>query len=165
MLNTQDIKRETVLENTYIIDPTNCNAAMEAHGGELIKMMDNTSGICASRFAGATVVTAGIDSLTYHLPIKINDIIKINARVIFTGKTSVMILTRVYREDIKTLKSELALSAFMTFVRIEDDRPYEINQYLPDQGNEYDMTLYNLGKKRYSEIKSERKNIMEIISK
>ena len=47
------------------------NLAGNVHGGTIMKLIDNTSGIVALRHTGRNVVTASIDRLDFHSPVYI----------------------------------------------------------------------------------------------
>jgi acyl-CoA hydrolase len=57
---------ETATSLSQIILPSQTNPAGTAHGGELLKMMDNCAGACATKHSRAIVVTAAIDGINFH---------------------------------------------------------------------------------------------------
>jgi acyl-CoA thioesterase YciA len=71
--------------------PSDCNANGDIFGGWVLSQMDIASGTVASRRAQGRVVTVAVESMTFHKPIKVGDIVSIYADVVRVGRTSVAI--------------------------------------------------------------------------
>lgn len=141
------------LESTFIIEPPLTNAVLNAHGGELVKLMDNTSGICAFRHAKGAVVTARIDDISYIKPVKLNDVAMVRAQICYAGSTSILISTKIFINDIENPENyTLAVSALFTFVHIKDGKPSPVEKLVPK--TEMDKVIYDFGKSKYEAIKN-----------
>ena len=56
----------TRAETCLVMEPKLSNPLGNAHGGELMKIMDNTAGIAAAKHAKGPVVTARVDEIVVH---------------------------------------------------------------------------------------------------
>lgn len=55
--------------------PADTNPAGDIFGGWLVSQMDMAGGILARSVTGGRVVTVSIDSMTFHQPVKVGDVI------------------------------------------------------------------------------------------
>jgi uncharacterized protein (TIGR00369 family) len=58
------------------------------HGGVIMKMVDVAGAIAAMRHAQNAVVTVALDSMIFKKPIRIGDLVTINAELTYVGRTS-----------------------------------------------------------------------------
>ncbi len=122
-------------ENTVIMaqvmNPQDANPAGNVHGGVIIKLIDTAAGAVARRHARSNVVTASIDRLDFHKPVYIGDMVTCKASLNYTGRTSMEIGVRVEAETFKTGEIRHAVSAYLTFVSLDENgNPQEIPQLI-----------------------------------
>jgi len=142
-------------ETCLIMEPQHSNIFGNVHGGEMMKMMDNTAGIAAAKQAKGMVVTARVDEIEFHQPVKIGDIVTVHAQVCYVGKSSIQVMVKVFVHDIFDNKeSNVALTAFFTMVHLVDGKP-SIVQALRIT-NDDEKELFDLGEKKYLEIQKKR---------
>jgi len=113
---------ETYLENREMILPNHSNNLETAHGGVVLRMMDNVGAMSAMRFAGEQCVTAHMDGVNFKRPIPVGEIAVVEAYVYRAGRTSVRVRTKVHREAPRTAERTLTTESYMVFVAIDDDR-------------------------------------------
>jgi acyl-CoA hydrolase len=113
---------------TEYVLPTHANALGGVFGGTIIGWMDLCAAICAQRFAGCVCVTAGIDELSFENPIQIGQVVRLEARVTATFRTSIEIFVEVRGEDATTGRTWPCVSGFLTFVGVADGRPCTVPQ-------------------------------------
>ncbi|MFC6613883.1 acyl-CoA thioesterase [Halopenitus salinus] len=113
---------DTYLENRWFVQPNQANNLGTAHGGNVLKWMDELGAMCAMRFCGDTCVTAHLDEVNFRRPVPVGGIALVKAYVYDTGETSIRIRTRVFREDPESGDQELTTESYMVFVAIDDDR-------------------------------------------
>ena len=113
---------ETYLENREMILPNHSNNLETAHGGVVLRMMDNVGAMSAMRFAGERCVTAHMDGVNFKRPIPVGEIAVVEAYVYRAGRTSVRVRTKVHREAPRTAERTLTTESYMVFVAIDDDR-------------------------------------------
>ncbi|SEH37545.1 Acyl-CoA hydrolase [Halopenitus malekzadehii] len=113
---------ETFIEDRNRIQPHHANNHGTAHGGNILRWMDEVGGMSAMRFASEPCVTAHINSVDFELPLELGDIAFIEAYVYAAGRTSVRVRVRVYGEDPLTGDRELTTESYFVFVAIDEDR-------------------------------------------
>lgn len=112
---------ETHIENRDRVQPDDTNNYDSAHGGNIVKWMDEVGAICAMRHAGETCVTAHIDNLDFEQPIPRGDICVVEAYAYDTGRTSIRARLQAYREDPRTGEVEQTADSYFVFVAVDDD--------------------------------------------
>ncbi|RAW46157.1 acyl-CoA thioesterase [Halorubrum sp. 48-1-W] len=113
---------DTYLENRWMVQPNHANNLETAHGGNVLKWMDEVGAMCAMRFSGETAVTAHMDEVNFRRPIPVGDTALVKGYVYGAGRTSIDVRTRVFREDPRRGTQELTTESYMVFVAIDDDR-------------------------------------------
>jgi acyl-CoA hydrolase len=79
------------------------------------------------RHAQKKVVTVAIDSMTFRQPIKIGDLIVLNAEVTYTGRTSMEAEVQVLAENPVTGERTHTNTAYLVYVALDDDgKPTEV---------------------------------------
>lgn len=127
------MREKTVEQSTVIMaqvmNPQDANPAGNVHGGVIMKLIDTAAGAVAKRHARSNVVTASIDRLDFHKPVYIGDLVTFKASLNHTGRTSMEIGVRVEAETFMTGEIRHAVSAYLTFVALDEEgRPQEIPQ-------------------------------------
>lgn len=112
---------ESLVESSTIVKPSEANSFGNVHGGELMKLMDETAAISASRVAGNPCVTARISEVEFHTPIQEGDIVRAEAFVYDSGETSMEVFVRVFGEKLgDDQKNRVATTAEFTFVSVDE---------------------------------------------
>lgn len=96
------------------------NLSGNVHGGTIMKLIDNTGGIVAVRYAGSLVVTASIDRIDFHSPVYVGDLLRLTASVNYVGRTSMEVGVRVEAENVISGKVRHTASAYLTYVALDD---------------------------------------------
>jgi len=104
------------------MQPADANFFGVIHGGVILKLIDETAGTCAYRFARRRVVTAAIDRMSFHYPVQIGNLVVCRATVNWAGRTSVEIGVRVEAEDLDSGEWLHTNSAYLVFVALDDER-------------------------------------------
>jgi acyl-CoA hydrolase len=90
--------------------PEHANLLGNVHGGWIMKLVDE---------AGA-LVTVAIDSMTFREPIKIGDLVILNAEVTYTGRTSMEAEVHVLAENPVTRERTHTNNAYLVYVALDD---------------------------------------------
>lgn len=118
---------ETFIENRHRILPNQTNNHDTAHGGIVMKLMDEVGAMAAMRFAGEPCVTARVDGLDFQRPVPRGDIAVVTGWVFDAGRTSVKVRLTAEREDPLTGEREVTSESCFTFVAIdENNKPVEV---------------------------------------
>ena len=109
------------VEMTEMVLPNDANRLGNLLGGRLMHMIDIAAAIAASRHTNRVCVTASVDELHFHHPIRIGEVVILQASVNRAFHTSVEVGVRVMKEDLLTGKRLHTNSAYLTFVAIDDE--------------------------------------------
>ncbi|AAG20512.1 MULTISPECIES: acyl-CoA thioesterase [Halobacterium] len=112
---------DTFMENRERVQPDDTNNYASAHGGNVVKWMDEIGAMAAMRHAGKTCVTARINSLDFERPVPQGDICVIQAYAYDTGHTSIKVRLRAFREDPRSGETEPTTDSYFVFVAVDDD--------------------------------------------
>ncbi|MFP8952305.1 acyl-CoA thioesterase [Natrialbaceae archaeon A-arb3/5] len=112
---------ETLVENREMVQPNHANMLEVAHGGNVMKWMDEVGAMSAMRFAGETCVTARVDRMNFERPIPVGDTAYITAYVYDAGTTSVRVRLVAEREDLRTREREKTTESYFVYVAIDED--------------------------------------------
>ena len=110
------------LTMTVLMTPDTANFSGNVHGGHILKLLDQVAYACASRYAGAYVVTMSVDQVVFRQPIHVGELVTFLASVNYTGRTSMEIGIKVLAENIRSKEVRHVNSCFFTMVAVGDDR-------------------------------------------
>ena len=106
---------------TQIVMPGHTNGSSGVlFGGVLMQWIDVCAGVAAMRHAGGAVVTASIDRLDFIVPVRLGDVVVLQAQVNYVRRTSMEVGVRVETEDMQTGTRRYTTKAYLTFVAIEE---------------------------------------------
>lgn len=111
---------DTYLENRARIQPNHTNNYGTAHGGNIMKWMDEVGALSAMRLAGETCVTANIEGMDFKRPVPVGDTAVIRSYVFETGRTSVRVRLQAFREKPRTGEIEQTTESTFVFVAIDE---------------------------------------------
>ena len=115
-----------------LVFPKDTNYHGTAFGGWVLSLMDKAASIAAVRHAGGNVVTARMDGVDFHVPIRVGDAVALDARVVRVGRSSMTIRVDVYREHMASGEQELATTGLFVFVALDDqNRPRPVPALAP----------------------------------
>ena len=87
--------RASRINIAQLMQPEHANNLGNVHGGWIMKMVDEAGALACMRHAGRRVVTVAIDSMIFRQPIRISDLVILNAEVTHAGHTSMDSMSRV----------------------------------------------------------------------
>lgn len=112
---------DTYLENREMVQPNHANPHGVAHGGNVMRWMDEVGVMAAMRFAGETCVTARMDRVNFSRPVPIGDAALIKAYVYDAGETSMNVRIRAFTETVTTGEREPTTDSHFVYVAVGDD--------------------------------------------
>ena len=125
--------RESYVEMTEIVQPGDTNSHGTMFGGRVVSLMDVAAATAALRHCRMPVVTASIDRVDFHAPVRQGFIVGLRAAVNYTARTSLEIGVRVESEDPLTGERRHTASAYLTFVALDQKgRPTPIPAVVPE---------------------------------
>lgn len=76
--------------------PADTNASGDIFGGWLVSQMDLGGAVLAKQIARVRVVTVAIDSMVFHKPVRVGDVVSCYATEVKRGSTSLKIKVEVW---------------------------------------------------------------------
>jgi acyl-CoA hydrolase len=112
---------ESATEMVQVVLPNDANPLGFILGGTVMHLIDIAGAIACHRHTRQRVVTVAVDDLQFLHPIKVGDLILLNARVTCAFRTSLEVQVDVCSEEALTGVRQLTSRAFLTFVAIDAD--------------------------------------------
>ena len=111
---------DTFIENRVRVQPDDTNNYGSAHGGNVVKWMDEVGAMSAMRHAGETCVTARINRLNFERPVPQGDICLIESYVYAVGRSSLRVRLRAFREKPRTGDRLRTTDSYFVFVAVDE---------------------------------------------
>ena len=104
---------------TELVLPNDTNTFGNLMGGRLMYWMDIAAALAAMKHCGAPVVTASVDNISFEAPIKIGNVVHIEAKVSRAFNTSMEVHLGVWGEDAIHQYKYKSNEAYYTFVALD----------------------------------------------
>ncbi len=107
---------------TEIVLPNDTNTFGNLMGGRLMYWMDIAAALAAQKHCNAPVVTASVDNISFENPIKLGNVVHIEAKVTRAFTSSMEVHMRVWGEDLIQQFRYKSNEAYYTFVALDPHR-------------------------------------------
>ncbi|MCK7557062.1 acyl-CoA thioesterase [Chitinophaga sedimenti] len=104
---------------TELVLPNDTNTFGNLMGGRLMYWMDIAAALSCMKHCAAPVVTASVDNISFENPIKLGNVVHIEAKVSRAFNTSMEVHMKVWGEDPVQQYRYKSNEAFMTFVALD----------------------------------------------
>src|SRR3970282_1002686 len=104
-----------------LMQPEHANNLGNVHGGWIMKLADEAGALACMRHAQRRVVTVAVDSLVFREPIKIGDLVILNAEVTYAGRTSMEAEVQVLAENPISGERTHTNTAYLVYVALDDE--------------------------------------------
>ena len=123
MSNKRIAKKASESETAMVqvVLPNDANPLGYILGGTVMHLIDMAGAIACHRHTRSLLVTAAVDGLQFLHPIKVGDLIMLNARVTAVWNTSLEVEVEVFSEETLTGRRQLTSRAYLTFVAVDRD--------------------------------------------
>ena len=111
--------KESSVEMTELVLPNDTNTFGNLMGGRLMYWMDIAAALAAMKHCGAPVVTASVDNISFENPIKLGNVVHIQAKVSRAFNTSMEVHLNVWGEDAIHQYKYKSNEAYFTFVALD----------------------------------------------
>lgn len=112
---------ESRISLTQAMGVTEANVLGNVHGGVIMKLCDEAGGTAAMKHARRPVVTVAVDSMSFHSPVHIGNLLTVQAEVTWVGRTSLETRLVVTAEDIMTGAVTHTNTAYYVYVALAED--------------------------------------------
>lgn len=106
---------------SQLMNLEHANLLGNVHGGWIMKLVDEAGALACMRHSQRKVVTVAIDSMVFRQPIRIGDLVVLNAEVTYTGKSSMEAEVQVQAENPITGERTHTNTAYLVYVALDDD--------------------------------------------
>jgi acyl-CoA hydrolase len=113
--------RASRISIAQLMQPEHANNLGNVHGGWIMKLVDEAGALACMRHAQKRVVTVAVDSLVFREPIKIGDLVILNAEVTYAGHTSMESEVHVVAENPITGEQTHTNTAYLVYVALDDE--------------------------------------------
>jgi acyl-CoA hydrolase len=103
---------------TELVLPNDTNLHGNLMGGRLMYWMDIAAALSAQRHCNGPVVTASVDNISFENPIKLGNVVHIEAKVSRSFNSSMEVHMKVWGEDVIQRFKYKSNEAYYTFVAL-----------------------------------------------
>ncbi len=111
---------ESLVIMTELVLPNDTNTFGNLMGGRLMYWMDIAAALSAMKHCCAPVVTASVDNISFTSPIRLGNVVHIEAKVTRSFNTSMEVHMNVWGEDVLKQFTYKSNEAFYTFVALNE---------------------------------------------
>ncbi len=132
---------ESLVIMTELVLPNDTNTFGNLMGGRLMYWMDIAAALASGKHCNSPVVTVSVDNLSFEAPIKLGNVVHIEARVCRAFQTSMEVHLKVWGEDLTQQYRYKSNQAFYTFVSLDPNgKPRSAPPIIPE--TEEEKVLY-----------------------
>ena len=121
MTDTREGPRGELCTRTLAM-PKDTNPAGDIFGGWLLAQMDVAGSFVAVKRAQGRVVTVAVESMSFHQPVKVGDVLSCYAEVDRVGTTSITVMVEAWAERGEGRHEQLKVTqGHITYVAMDAD--------------------------------------------
>lgn len=137
------LNRELTLR--FLAEPTEVNFGGKVHGGAVMKWIDQAGYACAAGWSHQYCVTIYVGGIRFYKPILIGHMVEVQAKLIYTGKTSMHIAIDVSACDPKEGHYNKTTHCVIIFVAVDSDgQPAQVPLWKPETESDQALEQYAL---------------------
>src|SRR3954467_554890 len=106
--------QDTHIIMSELVLPNDTNTLGNLMGGKLMHWMDIAAAIASQKLCNCPVVTASVDNVSFNNPIKLGNLLTIEAKITRSFNTSMEVFLQVFGEDLSAQYRYLTNEAYMT---------------------------------------------------
>lgn len=124
-------QRELTLR--FLAEPQDVNFGGKVHGGAVMKWIDLAAYACSAGWSSRYCVTAYAGGIQFVAPIHVGNLVEVDAKVIYTGRSSMHIALEVNACDPKSLNRRLTTHCIVIMVAVDESgHTVNIPQWVPE---------------------------------
>lgn len=126
----------------FLAEPGTVNFGGKVHGGTVMKWIDEAGYACASGWAKRYCVTVFVGGTRFHRPIRIGELVEVEARLAYTGHSSMAIAVEVRSGDIKTLHMHRTTECLIVFAAVNaEGETVQVDNWTPETPGEVALAV------------------------
>ncbi|MEY2646744.1 MAG: hypothetical protein RL158_720, partial [Bacteroidota bacterium] len=129
--------KDSFITMNELVLPNDTNTFGDLMGGKLMYWMDIAAYLSASKHCNSACMTASVDNLSFKSPIRLGNVICIEACVTRAFNSSMEVHLKVWNQNMITQSRELSNEAFFTFVGLDENKqPKKVPEVIPETEEE-----------------------------
>lgn len=122
---------------TELVFPNDTNFYGNLMGGRLMYWMDTAAAMAAGKHSNAPCVTVSVDNISFDAPIKLGQVVHIEAQISRAFKSSMEVHIVVWGEDLTQQYKYKSNEAYLTFVALDPNgKPRSVPELIPETEDE-----------------------------
>ncbi len=115
------------ITTSQLMMPQMANTHGNIHGGWIMKLVDEAGAIACMRHSQEKVVTVSIDQMSFQHPIRIGDLVVLEAELSYVGNTSMEVEVNVFAENVREGKRRHTNKAYLVYVALDrEGKPVKV---------------------------------------
>ena len=115
----------------FLAEPMDANVRGFVDGGKVLEWIDKAGYAAAVGWAGTYAVTGYVGNIHFTHPVRSGDLVVVQARVVFTGRTSMQIVCTVSSGDPRSQGRTLNTQCILQFVAMVDGSSVPVPAFEP----------------------------------
>jgi len=153
-------QREITLR--FLAEPQDVNFGGKVHGGAVMRWIDLAAYACAAGWSGRYCVTAYAGGIRFLAPIHVGNLVEVDAKIIYTGTTSMHIALHVNACDPKSLTRRLTTQCIVIMVAMDESgQPMQVPAWIPETDED---KLHHATAIRLMEMRKQIGDEMQVLS-
>ena len=135
------------LSQCFLAEPSDVNFGGKVHGGQVMRWIDQCGYAAAVGWSGRYSVTVAVGGIRFVAPIRIGDLVSVEATLIHTGTTSMHFAVDVRARDPRAdaVRARLCTQCVLVFVAVDDaGKPVAVPGWAPDSDEDVRLSEYAL---------------------
>ena len=129
----------------FLAEPGEVNFGGKVHGGAVMRWIDQAGYSCAVGWSGSYCVTVYVGGIRFLKPIQIGELVEVEARVIYTGNTSMHIAVDVWARALTGASRQRTTHCIIVFVAMSGEgAPVQVPAWEPVQDSDLKLRDYAL---------------------
>ncbi|MEZ0306576.1 MAG: acyl-CoA thioesterase, partial [Ramlibacter sp.] len=113
------------------------NFGGKVHGGTVMKWIDEAGYACATKWSRRYCVTVFVGGIRFHHPVRVGDLVEVEARLAYTGTTSMAIAVEVRSIDMRSGEHQTTTECLTVFVAVDEEgKPMPVPAWTPETPGE-----------------------------
>lgn len=109
------------MKTTHLVMPQDLNPFGSLFGGTMMGWMDICAAMLSFKETKCNCVTAGVSSIDFIAPVKLGDVVEIEANRVKRGTKSLTVHVKAYKLNLFTNTRDIVTSAQFVFVAVDEN--------------------------------------------
>lgn len=144
---------DNIVKFRFLSQPADVNFGGKVHGGAVMKWIDQAGYTCAVNWSSQYCVTVYVGGIRFINPIHIGDIVEVQARIIYTGRSSMHIAVDIKAINPKTKVETKTTHCVIVFAAVDDNgKTVPVPAWTPQTEEDKKLQAYAI---KLSELRKE----------